>query len=312
MKLGLVCISEQLKEQDKTLGFRTITRQGFQKLPWPEARSKLGDICLHNITVAKKIIEHCHDVGISHYRLSSDILPRLADPMLKVSLDELPNALAIRCQLSVLGRLARMKGVTLSAHPGQFNVLASKNWTTVKNTILSLNHEALVMDLIGLPRDYSAPMCLHLNLGCKGEPDDLWRHYHNRFWTAFDMCDEGVRSRLVLENEDKGTWNCERLYDCFGKEIPLVYDTLHDSCNTSEHRSQSWPQLFADTWGTHTPVFHWSEGIEKTGKHADFATTIPWQVKLFPNVTWEVELKAKDKAIVHILENKDVLGVNMW
>jgi len=52
------------------------------------------------------------------------------------------------------------------------------------------------------------------------------------------------------------------------------------------------------TWNT-TPVFHYSEGIDGTRKHADYALHSPPDYD--KEVFWDVELKAKDLAIFKML-----------
>ena len=46
---------------------------------------------------------------------------------------------------------------------------------------------------------------------------------------------------------------------------------------------------------------HWSEGINNTKSHTDYASHVPSIVSDNLDCIWEVELKAKDKSIVKIL-----------
>jgi len=54
-----------------------------------------------------------------------------------------------------------------------------------------------------------------------------------------------------------------------------------------------------NTWDT-IPLFHFSEGIDGTRKHADYATGVPNEYGM--EVYWDCELKAKCKAVKKILE----------
>jgi len=127
--------------------------------------------------------------------------------------------------------------------------------------------------------------------------------YRDRFITNWKKCDLGVRRRIVLENEDSGYWNCANLYALFGFSFPLVYDNLHDQCLPSE---KSYVDKFKETWGSYTPVFHLSEGICGSRSHSDYITTIPECVINNPDCIWEVEVKAKDKCIIKLInENKN-------
>lgn len=298
MKLGLVCISEILKANQK-IAFKTMTRKSFNSMNRGDAIVALSSRILHNTTVVYKIIQHLSNVGISHYRISSCMFPLITDPSLQLSYTDLPHIDAIHKNLACAGSLARKLNISLSCHPDQYNVLASYNSNVVEKTILELNHQSHVLDLMGCATDLSSPMCLHLNRA----PDfkcETVQQYKDRFLHNLSCCNDGVRARLVLENEDKSFWNCYNLYEHFSDIRALVYDNLHDACNPSSEMKNI-IQLFRDTWKEHVPVFHWSEGINGSRAHTDRASHVPSCVMENLDCTWEVELKAKDFAILEIL-----------
>jgi len=55
---------------------------------------------------------------------------------------------------------------------------------------------------------------------------------------------------------------------------------------------------FYATWPV-IPVFHWSEGIDKSSKHADNLTVAPPDIGL--DCVYECEVKAKDKGFLNFL-----------
>jgi len=320
MNYGLVCISEILKAQDKSLAFKKITRKRFSELENSELGSGLKVLeerILHNLQLTEKIIRHCAKNSISHYRLSSALFPLITDPTLKLQLQKLSNYKDIRNQCEVIGNVAKDLNISLSIHPDQFNVLASEKPSVVKKTINELNFHAKVLDMMGLPQDYSVPINIHPSLSVKNDTEENFRKLVDRFYDAFSKCDTGVRNRLVIENEDKGSWNCANLFMYFynycgtkhNHFFPLTYDNLHDHCNPSifqnnqitiqqniEAFSQTWPKSFV-------PVFHWSWGCkDKKRSHADYAEELP--VEHDRELKWEVEVKAKDKAIFKMLGQK--------
>ena len=77
MKLGLVCISEQLKSINKEIAFRTMTRKRFNDLTSTHNREyaiqELSDRILTNIEVTEIVIQHCKQKGIAHYRLTVQV-----------------------------------------------------------------------------------------------------------------------------------------------------------------------------------------------------------------------------------------------
>ena len=321
MIYGLTCISEQLKDKNKTkYSFRTMTRKRFNDLAEQngrlEAISELSKRIVHNTRVTRYILRHCAFNDIKHYRLSSAIFPLLTDKSLGISFSDLPNSAIIRNELKLVGLIAKKYNISIGSHPDQFNVLASTDREKVDRTINELNFQASVLDMIGLPQDHTAPMNIHINYTPK--MDETLEIVSTRFFRNPSMCDAGVCNRLTIENEDKGFFNVdncikfsEHLFNTFGANIPVCYDNLHDFCNPSEdHNVVFQAERCAYTWvnqgeGEHNflaPVFHWSEGRpEKPRSHADYFAlgNIPPNIAIEPDkpVKWECEVKQKDKAI---------------
>jgi len=301
MKIGLVCISEILKHKNKSQAFKTMTRKRFSQLERSFAIAELSSRILHNCKLTEQIIRHCASIGVSHYRISSCIAPLITDSTLNLSFEDLPDEKAIGQALLRAGQLSKLLNVSVSSHPDQFNVLSSYNEITVERSISELNHQAYILDLMGLPQNHSAPMCLHLNLSPDFKREDI-ESYIARFKNSFSRCSTSVQNRLVLENEDGGYWKAQNLFDCFGNFIPLVFDNLHDLCNPSD---SCYINRFKSTWGAYTPIMHWSEGTkEKQRSHAEFASHLPQVVQNNLDCVWEFELKGKDKAIIKVLNNQ--------
>jgi len=330
---GLVCISEKLKKQDKTLAFKAMTRKSF--LHWREkhsdgknnfsAETLLEQRILHNLKITSKILKHCAINDIFHYRLSSKLFPLITDTTLNLSIEQFDNYSQIKEELQQIGKIAKEHGITISIHPDQFNVLASKRSDVVQKTIRELNFHAKIMDIIGLPQSYAAPINIHPSVTIhksketEETDDEGLREIVDKFYEGFKQCDEGVRERLVVENEDKGCWNCANLFMYFhnycgtkhGHFFPLTYDNLHDYCNPSSFQEERVTQeqnvqAFAGTWKKDVPVFHYSWGNDDSRTHADFAAeNIP---DYDMEITWECELKQKDYAIEQLQNWKDKVG----
>jgi UV DNA damage endonuclease len=145
-----------------------------------------------------------------------------------------------------------------------------------------------------------------------GDPQDIAK----KFIKNFDRLDDSVKSRLVLENEDKGLWSPDRLYNLIHKEIgiPITYDNLHHRCNPGEWSTDEAFERCYETWHAHgcCPLFHFSEGgaNDNPRAHLDFATSTPqafrnqYDTDVTRNqpIDWDVELKQKDYAINHLQE----------
>jgi len=312
MKLGLVCISELLRDKSPELKFQTMTRAQFLKKKREESIAILSQRIAHNLTVTIETIKHCKEVGIKHYRLSCKLFPLITDKTLDLSVDLLPNYPTIERRLAEIGQTARNLGISISIHPDQFVVLGSESNEVCTNSIRELNFHAWVLDMCGLPADYTCPINIHPSLS---KFESVEKFMEKLFYNFF-QCDANVRNRLVFENEDKGFWNCANLYEYFytymkmnygGFHFPLTFDNLHNEANPSfapdgsATSMQKWFLLFYQTWPTE-PIFHWSEAEKDTVRnHAKKLTTTPKDFGL--DVTWEIEVKGKDKGFKHLLKN---------
>ena len=228
-----------------------MTRKRFNDLTKAHSRdyaiNELQSRILHNVRITQRILEHCAANDIYHYRLSSKLFPLVTDATLNLSIDNFTNYNDIVSELKQIGIIAKNHAITISIHPDQFNVLASKRSDVVDKTIAELNFHARIMDYMGLPQDYSAPMNIHPSTSTNDPTEDNLREIVDRFYAAFKKCDEGVQKRLVVENEDKGCWNCGNLFMYFynycrsnhGHFFPLTYDNLHDYCNPTIFQGQT-------------------------------------------------------------------------
>jgi UV DNA damage endonuclease len=294
---GLCCISLTLKEQGYS--FQTMTYKRFSSLPREEALSILGSRIQNNLMVTDKTIEFCAKNNYV-YRVSSDIFPLITYDEAKVSLEDLPNYDAIQNEFKNISQTISRTRVRVSAHPSEFNVLASTNEKAVDKTIKELNFYSGFFDRIGLEANYNNPMNLHVHNKNGTHSEIIYRFIQN-----FNRLDPNCRSRLVIENDDKiNCWSVRELIEHFNPatNIPITFDYLHHKCNPCDMNEQEALESCYLTWGQFKPLFHYSES--KPGNnpraHADYAE------QPFDNYGLEFdvdyELKAKDYAIEHHLE----------
>ena len=292
---SLCCISNSLSEQGHK--FQTMTWARFSKLPREEAVATLSARTLNNIRVTYKILEQCVSEGWG-YRVSSNLFPLLTYDVAELKLEDYPDYIDIEAALADCASIIRDKRIRVSCHPDQFNVLASEGKHNVAKTIKELNHHGWLMDMLGAPRDYRAPINIHIN-NTKGDPADIAA----RFMANLAKCDESVQSRLVVENEDKGIWTPSLLVKHF--DIPITYDNLHHKCLPDDLTQEQAHRLCYKTWmrgGYYKPLFHYSESHpNKTNprSHADMPTATPASSFDAP-VDYDIELKSKDYAIASL------------
>jgi UV DNA damage endonuclease len=302
MQFGLCCISIELKEQG--YGFQTMTYKRFSSLPRNEAVEILGSRILNNMQVTHETIQYCAEHGYC-YRISSDLFPLITYLAADVILSDLPQYIDILEEIAAIKQTIQNTGVRVSVHPSEFNVLASTNQDAVDRTIRELNFYADFLDMLGLPRDYNCPMNMHIN-----NRDGTNAEVTERFLYNFNMLQENVRNRLVIENDDKlNCWSVKQLIEDFypKTKIPITFDYLHHACHPD-----GWTEEFAilacvNTWQGYRPLFHYSESAPGNNprKHADYAEKDFYQ---YGDIDYDVdmELKQKDLAIAKFMEGVSV------
>lgn len=163
-------------------------------------------------------------------------------------------------------------------------------------------------------RSYWYPLNIHMSRS-SGPPETIAAE----FITNYNKLPERVKSRLVLENEDKGLWTPDRLFEMIHMEtgIPITYDNLHHSCNPGAWDTKEAFRVCTSTWKAHgvNPLFHYSEGGANNNPraHTDFATNSPalWRHEHDSyytesmHIDWDIELKQKDYAINLMVEYED-------
>jgi len=292
---SLCCISLMLPDD---VGASCMTKKRFLMLERKTALKIVSERTLNNLRVTLKTIEHCVK-NKWNYRISSGIIPLITLPEANISIDILPDKDQIYEEFKKCAEIIRKNNLRCSTHPDQFVVLASTNLNTVKKSILELHHHGDIMDLFELPKSYESPINIHMNC-YKGSPlEDT----ANRFITIYNSLNDNVKSRLVLENEDKlNSWNVKQLYDHIyvKTNIPITYDNLHFKNNTGNLSNIEAYNLAKSTWGNYIPLFHFSD-CEKNAKnpraHADYVSQIPEEYNNADKIDLEFEFKAKDLAI---------------
>tara|TARA_Y100000361_G_scaffold19965_1_gene15589 strand:+ start:156 stop:1049 length:894 start_codon:yes stop_codon:yes gene_type:complete len=289
---SLCCISNSLANDGHK--FQTMTWHRFSQLDRDEAVATVSARTLNNIRVTYKILTQCAANGWA-YRVSSNLFPLLTYNVANLKLADYPDYIDIMAALADCASVVRDKGVRISCHPDQFNVLASMGKPQVDKSIKELNHHGWLMDQLGGWRDYRTPINIHVN-NTKGEPSEIAA----RFMSNLAKCDESVRSRLVVENEDKGIWTPKLLSEHF--DLPITYDNLHHKCLPDGLSHSQAFSLCYKSWmrgGYFKPLFHYSESHpDKTNprSHADMPSERPYETFSMP-VDYDIELKSKDAAI---------------
>lgn len=296
IRFGYACLNVTLGRQG---GFRHMIKRTWEKEGLPRA----SRLTVENTEILCGIIEWNNRNGISVYRMTSDLIPWASE----YELEQLPDWRTIRSNLERAGDLAWKGGQRLSFHPGQFNCLTSPREHVVQNCIRDLRIHGEIMDVMRLPRTREAKINIHLGGAFGDKPAAAERWCKN-----YELLPESVKSRITLENDDKG--NCYSVVDLHGvwqrTGVPIVFDYHHHKFCDGGLSERDALHLAASTWGDVRPVTHYSESAStREGRDA-----IPQAHSSFvdgPVNDWGldidcvVEAKAKELAVLQLTTGRD-------
>ena len=296
--LGYACINMTLGSQKPKI---TTNRSMIKKTFKERGISYASELGLQNCRDLIEIIKWNHKNGINFFRLSSDLFPWASEYNLK----DLPHYTRIKTLLAGAGHLAQTYGQRITSHPGPFNVLVSPREHVVENTITDLTTHGEVFDLLGLSRTPYNKLNIHCN-GVYGDKISAM----DRFCKNFERLPESVRTRLTVENDDKGSMYSVKdlmyIHERIG--IPIVFDYHHHKFCTGGLTEEEALRLAVSTWGDIKPVVHYSESKSlhenndkiKPQAHSDYISSVPNTYGLDVDVM--VEAKAKELSILEYIQ----------
>jgi len=187
-------------------------------------------------------------------------------------------------------------------HPDQFVLLNAPDEVVLRRSIAELVYQVRVLDLLGL--DNSAKVQVHVG-GVYGNKTASM----DRFVKRFELLDPSIRSRLVIENDERlyTISDCLTIHDRTG--IPVIMDSFHHSILNNGERFADLLQPVRQTWkqADGVPMVDYSsqEQKKRAGAHAEhivtddfrhfLATTRPADFDLM------LEIKNKEKSALEAL-----------
>lgn len=294
--LGYACIN-------MTLGKEKITtnRSMIKKTFLTKGVSYASELAYKNVVDLEKILKWNVNNNIYFFRVSSDIFPWASE----YDLETLPQIHLIRIVLQRIGKFVQENNVRITCHPGPFNVLGSPNDDVVRRTIIDLELHGKIFDLMGLSKTPFNKINIHCN-GAYGDKIETMK----RFCRKFDMLSDSVKSRLTVENDDKASMysvkDLMQIHNTIG--IPIVFDYHHHKFCTGDLLEEDALRLATSTWGTVTPVVHYSESKAlhendskiKPQAHSDYIDTLPNTYGL--DVDIMLETKQKELALLKVIK----------
>ena len=299
IRWGLCC-----QFADNGVRFRQATHRYVTTLAPAIRAAYLQSIARANAIALAHAVSRCSELGIGAFRISSQILPLATHPVSGYTLESLDADGVIRRSFASAGELARLHNVRLSFHPDQFVVLNSIRDEVVAASILELDTQARLGELVG-----ADTITLHVGGMTDGKPAALERLERN-----IDRLSLAARSRLALENDDR-LFTVKDLYElCLRSRVPLVYDVHHHRCNPDGLDVETATNLSTETWRGREPWMHLATARDgataaNPRPHADYIDPADFPGEwVNRTITVDVEAKAKDAAIVALLDALAVSG----
>jgi UV DNA damage endonuclease len=302
-KLGYCCINMTLSESKEKI----TTNRGMVKKTFLErGLNYVSDLALLNVKDLKKILEWNHGNSIGMYRMSSDMFPWCSE----YEISDLKDYAEICNILKDCGDFAKSVDQRITFHPSPYGVLASERPDVVVKAIKELSQHGEIMDMMGLDRSVYYPINIHVNTT---KPDK--ESAANRFCENFSLLPDSVKTRLVVEVDDKKSQYTSldlhrMVYSKIG--IPVTFDYLHNECNPPENICEEASlRVCLSTWPVDIPaITHYSDSkrlfedsLAKEVAHSDWVWRGPETYNLLFDI--EFEVKMKEKALLKYMEEKN-------
>ena len=245
---------KKIRAEERSLNTSSTTVAWLNRQRRSEAEDRLWYVAKHNIQSVKNVLDRVAqlDPHLHMMRLSSDLLPVYTEATWRYFWQQPDVRDWCEQQFAEIGELARMHGIRLSFHPGQFCVLASENDDVVRRSIEEFEYHASMARWMGYGRswhDEGFKINVHISgrRGPQGIVDVLGR-----------LTPE-ARNLITIEN-DEMSWSLDDGL-VLAPHVALVLDIhhhlLHSGGEYIEPTDDRW-KLVVGSWRGVRPVIHYS------------------------------------------------------
>lgn len=298
VRFGFVAMSKDLPSDSPS---RTTPRARLRSDSREQSMRRLSQIAAQNIESSLRVMHHAAQAGIPLYRFSSGLVPFLGQP----DTQDWDLLRYLGVDFSPLGSAAREAAMRVSFHPDQTSLLSAERQEERETAQRTLEEHDRLCDAMGLGPD--AILIVHMGGANSDKPAAA-----QRFSESVQHLPRGVRSRLVIENDDTAFTARDVLQTAADTGLPVVLDLLHDRCNPSRHRLEDLlVQAFA-TWEDREtpPKVHLSSHRDLAEPRTHAEEVVPGDCILLLDAGRKVgldfdvmlEAKATDHALLRLIE----------
>lgn len=299
INFGYVAISMKLKEASPN---RTVTLKNLEKADKSTWHNRVEALARQNIANTIRILRYNKAYGINLYRFTSKIIPLATH----AEFNNWDWKKELKSNFEELGSVVKETGIRVSTHPDHFVLLNSPREEVLKNSIKDLDYHCTMFELMGL--DYEYKIVLHIGGMYKNKENSI-----SRLYESFSSLSNRIRSRIILENDDK-LYNMEDVLGiCRHLNIPMVLDIHHDMCNPSKTKVKDLINDVFNTWKNEIfpPKIHLSSPKSETDirSHHDYINADEFAAFLqeIKGSTGDfdvmIEAKMKDMALFKLMDD---------
>jgi UV DNA damage endonuclease len=168
-------------------------------------------------------------------------------------------------QFRKVGDFIKEHDMRISMHPDQFIIINSLKDDVVERSVRELDYQCTILDRMAL--DSTAKIQIHLG-GVYGDK----RSAMDRFIERYNSLNTSLKSRLVIENDDRSysLKDCLSVHERIG--IPIIFDAFHHQCLNNGETLRQGLHLSASTWqesdGIPMVDFSSQQKGQRPGSHA--------------------------------------------
>ena len=200
------------------------------------SQSRLKQTIRNNLECLQKILQFNIEHGLLFFRISSDLVPFASHPANKFNWQK-----HFKQEFEAIGEYIRKNKIRISMHPDQFTLINSVKEDIFERSKKELKYHADLLDLMKL--DASAKIQIHVG-GVYGDK----KKSMERFVKRYEIIDDAIRQRLVIENDDRldDLSNCLQINRQI--KIPVLLDVFHHKLNNKAQIGTEYFELAAKTW----------------------------------------------------------------
>lgn len=288
IRLGYACISTITNITSS----RTTTLTYYKKLDTKTKQIKLDLIIKENLKALKEIIIYNIKNNIHFFRITAKLIPLM--DIVDIDLNKYIN------EFLEIGHLINKNNIRVDVHADEFCILNSVNENVVLNSIKILNNLKITMDMFNVPYN----IIIHIGSKTNGIKESI-----KRFKNNFNLLNEDLKSKLIIENDDKNFNAYQTLKLCEDLNIPMCLDIHHHYCNKCTKNITFYLPRILNTFKTITPKMHYSSPKSKKEYRTHNEYINSEEFILFINLLKEynkdvdimLEAKGKDLALIKLV-----------